>query len=427
MGEKNFIAPSVLSVCFLVALLAPAKAAAGSNLEDVTQLTKAQQDQAERLAEQKRLLDQQAKELAEQRRELEALRQRLDAISGGKSNLENADLGKIRGTGDGGRVAEATTSTPVGRAPEPTTKPPEVAPLSERVGVLTPRGKFVLEPSLQYSHSSDSRVTLVGFTVIPAITIGLIDIRSVNRDMLVAALTGRYGVTDRLEVEAKVPWVYRADSTLARPLATPSVTDNVFDRSGNDLGDVELATRYQFTDRPPYYLGWLRLKTRTGTGPFEVSTSSPVSGLTVEDRLPTGTGFYSLQPGVTALVPSDPAVFFGGVSYIWNIKRNIDQLDANGNPIGTYDPGDGINFNFGMGLAINDRASFSVGYDHTTFLKDKQNGQTIQNAQTTQVGSLLFGVAYRVSPRTTFNLTLGAGITRAAPDVQLTLRLPITF
>ena len=75
MGEKNFIAPSVLSVCFLVALLAPAKAAAGSNLEDVTQLTKAQQDQAERLAEQKRLLDQQAKELAEQRRELEALRE----------------------------------------------------------------------------------------------------------------------------------------------------------------------------------------------------------------------------------------------------------------------------------------------------------------------------------------------------------------
>ena len=115
------------------------------------------------------------------------------------------------------------------------------------------------------------------------------------------------------------------------------------------------------------------------------------------------------------------------MSYIWNIKRNIDQLDANGNPIGTYDPGDGINFDFGMGLAINDRASFSVGYDHTTFLKDKQNGQTIQNAQTTQVGSLLFGVAYRVSPRTTFNLTLGAGITRAAPDVQLTLRLPITF
>jgi hypothetical protein len=37
-----------------------------------------------------------------------------------------------------------------------------VAPLFEQPGVLTPRGKFVLEPSLQFGYSSSNRVVLVG-------------------------------------------------------------------------------------------------------------------------------------------------------------------------------------------------------------------------------------------------------------------------
>lgn len=334
--------------------------------------------------------------------------------------------GKTRPMGDV-YVAQATPSAPVGQAPEVSNKPPEVAPLTQGVGVLTPRGKFLLEPSLQYLNSSDSRVVVVGFTVIPAITIGLIDIRSISRDMFYATLTGRYGLTDRIEVEAKVPWVYRKDSTVARPLATPSVSDSVFDASGQGLSDVEFSARYQLTEHAPYYIGWTRIKTRTGDGPFDVATSSPVSGLVIENNLPTGTGFYALQQGVTALFPSDPAVFFGGFSYIWNIKRDIDKLDVNGNPIGEYDPGDGINFNFGMGLSINDKASFSLGYDHMAIFKDKVNGETVQNAQTLQLGSLLFGLAYQISRATSFNVTLGVGATKAAPDMQLTVRMPITF
>jgi hypothetical protein len=32
-----------------------------------------------------------------------------------------------------------------------------------------------------------------------------------------------------------------------------------------------------------------------------------------------------------------------------------------------------------------------------------------------------------MTPRTNLNLTLGVGATRAAPDVQLTARIPISF
>jgi hypothetical protein len=315
----------------------------------------------------------------------------------------------------------------VGQAPQAESAPPAVAPITDAVNVLTPPGRFVLEPSFQYSHSTDARVVVTGFTIIPALTVGVIDVRNVERDQFIFGLTGRYGVTSRLEVEARVPWMYRHDSTLARPLDQQTVTESLFTASGEGMGDIEIAARYQLTDRPPFYIGYLRFKSRSGTGPFDTALVTPQAGVTVEQDLATGTGFYALQPGVSVLVPSDPAVFFGGASYIWNIKRDIGSLDPNGVPIGEFDPGDGINFNFGMGLSINDRASFSMGYDHSTFFRNKREGQTVPNAQVQQVGTALFGLSYRLGLRTNMNLTLGIGATDAAPDISLALRFPISF
>jgi hypothetical protein len=316
---------------------------------------------------------------------------------------------------------------PVGRAPTEESTPPVVAPITDAVNVLTPQGRFVFEPSLQWSHSSDARVTVTGFTIIPALTVGLIDVRSVDRDFWSLALTGRYGMSRRLEFETKLPWIYRSDSTLARPISTPTAGDSEFKADGYGIGDIELALRYQITERPPFYIGYLRFKSRTGNGPFDVTLTTPQAGVTIEDELPTGSGFYAVQPGFTVLVPSDPAVFFGGLSYIWNVKRDIDSTDVNGVRIGEFDPGDGINFNFGMGLSINDRASFSLGYDHSRFGKNKREGQTIENTQVQQVGSVLFGLAYRLSLQTNMNLTLGLGATRAAPDVSIGIRFPMNF
>ncbi|MCD2476395.1 hypothetical protein LRN56_16530, partial [Staphylococcus aureus] len=81
-------------------------------------------------------------------------------------------------------------------------------------GVLTPRGSFVFEPSLQYTYTSSDRVALIGYTIIPAITIGLIDIRQVNRSAFVLGLTGRYGITNRLEIEGRIPYVYQTEDSI---------------------------------------------------------------------------------------------------------------------------------------------------------------------------------------------------------------------
>jgi hypothetical protein len=371
-------------------------------------------------------------ELRQLRREIEAQRKQLDAqqkrieelqlkaITGrgaappGSSNAQPVDIAQGAGAG----TPPDAPSGPVGKPPD-TSRPPEIPALVDIRGVLTPRDTIILEPSLQYSHSSNNRVALVGFSIIPAITIGLIDVRSVKRDTFIAALAARYGVTNRFEIEGKIPYAYRHETTLTRPFATPSVADSAFEASGHGIGDVELAARYQVNqpgpDRP-YYVAGLRVKSRTGKSPFDVETD-PVSGL--QRKLPTGSGFWGVQPSITAIFPSDPAVFFGNLSYLHNIKRDV------GGNFGTIDPGDAIGFTFGMGVGLNDKASFSIAYDHASVGRTKQNGIAIPTSTRAQLGTLLIGTSYRLSAKTTFNFTLGAGLTEDAPNIQLTFRLPI--
>jgi hypothetical protein len=316
--------------------------------------------------------------------------------------------------------------------------PPPVAPIFEQSGVLTPKGTYVLEPSVQFGYSSSNRVSLVGYTVIPAILIGLVDVREVKRNTLTGALTGRYGVTSRFELEARLPYVYRTDSTVSREVFTGSSTERVFDASGKAIGDIELAARYQFNDGgadKPYFVGTMRFKSRTGKDPFDVVTDcvtrclGNTTGTGLPLDLPTGSGFYSLQPGVTWLWPSDPAVFFGSFTYLHNFKReNVSRKVVNGEEaLGTIDPGDILGFNFGMGMALNEKSSFSIGYDHNAVGRTKQNGVTVPGSVRTQLGTLLLGYSFRINPKTSLSLSVGAGLTRDTPDVTLTMRVPIAF
>lgn len=323
---------------------------------------------------------------------------------------------------------------PVGEKPPSQQKEEaaKVAPVMEQPGILTPKGHFTVEPSIQYSYSSTSRADLVGFTVLPAIVVGLVDVREVKGYTAVGALTGRYGLTPWLEATLKLPYVYRDEKAITRPLSEGASQDSVFNTSGSDLGDIEFALRYQFNQGGPslpYFIGSLRGIFPTGTGPYDVDYSSdsraPGGGM-LRTELPTGSGFYGIETGLSAIYPSDPVVFYGNVNYLWRLSKDIDK-DIFGSHIGKVDPGDSFKLGFGMGQALNERSSLSLGYQHTYISKTRTDGLAASDTTAIQLGQLLLGFGYQLTPDTSLNLSVAAGLTEDTPDVELTFRVPITF
>jgi len=327
----------------------------------------------------------------------------------------------------------------IGQPPESETRPPEIAQIFDQPGVLTPPGKFVLEPSVQYGYSANDRVALVGYTIIPALLIGLIDVRQVKTTTAIATLTGRYGLGKRWELEAKLPYVYVNGDTVSREIFTGSAQDRVFNSSGNGIGDAEITARYQINGGgpdKPFYVGWLRYKSRTGKDLFEVVTdcvtrcigNTTGTGLPLE--LPTGSGFEAVQPGITWLFPSDPAVFFGSLSYVHNFgRKDVSRtlIDGQRELLGDIEAGDILGFNVGMGLSLNEKAAISIGYDQSIIGKTQQNGEDVAGAVRLTLGTLLVGGTYRFNERASLNLALGVGVTRDTPDATFTVRLPVTF
>nr|WP_299593458.1 transporter [Sphingomonas bacterium] len=414
----------------------PARAATGDDLETL---------RAELIA-QKSALD-------EQQKQLNAQRVRLQAI-------EDSLLSRMRGTG----AAQVAGSDTVPLPPSPPPAPPasaqaaanapagsvqtvgeapteqrqvQVAVLAEQGGVITRAGRLTLEPVLEYARADRNRFVFRGVQVINALAIGVFDINEARQDVLTAAGVARLGVTNRFEINARVPYVYRSDKAVVTPIANPTPS-NTQDASVRDsgIGDIDFGARYQFTDGrngAPYLIGGIQAIAPTGTSPFAVERNT----LGIAREASTGAGFWGITPNLTAILPTDPAVLFATVGYTVNIARNIDRM------IGTtlierVKPGDTPSASVGIALSLNPRTSLSLGYGHSWSMGTKMRFRTTDangvlgdeatsKTRDLQLGRLLFGVSYRTSPRTTINWNLEMGATEDATDLRTTLRIPLTF
>jgi len=397
-------------------------AASPSRADDALTVDQRLQQLEADLKAQKALIANQQQQLLKQQLELQTLGQ--------------SDLQDVRGTGTPEETpapgSAAPAQQPVGVAPpdENKGKPPKVTVLSEQGGVLTPKGTLVVEPSVEYEHASTNRLTFRGVEFQDTVLIGVINATSSSQDLLSPAITARYGVTDRLEVEAKIPYVHRWDrETFSVPQTGGPNIDETSNVTGSDIGDIELGAHYQINGTPPYFIGNVTFKTETGTGPFDIKRDS--SG--VEEELSTGSGFYSVEPNMTVIYPSDPAVLFANVGYEWNIGQSVNK-NIGGEIVDSFDPGDGIDATVGFGFSINDRLSFDLGYKHTFMMATDTrvtdpttNTKRTDKSDSLTVGSLLFGLGYRVSDNVNVNLDFEYGVTADAPDMTATLRVPIAF
>jgi len=384
-------------------------------------LEKHLQTQEQALTEQRKQLLKQEELLSNQRREIETLRREV---------LMDSRAGSPEGSVDSNAAA---APKPVGKPPPPkkeSIRAPVVKAAKDVGGVLTEKGTLVIEPQLQMSTSQTNAFTFQGVEILDTFLVGVIEAQDNDRDFISPALRLSYGLTNRLEVSLKIPYVYRSDKLRAtipqiegeegEPIRLES------DLDGNGLGDIEASMSYQLNrglNGWPYFLSNLRYKSTTGEGPFDVSRNS--SG--IETELATGSGFHAIEPSFTMLYPTDPAVFFANVGYLFNLSDDVDK-NFGEQRVGKVDPGDATRISFGMGLSLNPRASFTIGYKHD-FIQETRteiNGTNFSSSRL-DVGALLLGYNFTVKKDMQANLNLELGVTADAPDVTMTLRLPYSL
>lgn len=318
-------------------------------------------------------------------------------------------------------------------------KPPEVPPspleterpksekpidqlLLTRGAILLPKGVLQLEPSLNWTRLSSDRVAISGFTIFEAIVIGTITVDKVSRNIYTAAITGRYGILDRLQIETTIPYLYRQDQEI---IGVGTANERERTTDGNGLGDIVGSLVWQAligSEGVPDVLLRLGGRTRTGTDSFEIPTVIEDPGMSNKPRLtetPTGNGYYSVIPGFTLVWKSDPVVFYGGFNYSVNMARTVA-------PFGRVDPGNNWEMVLGINLALSERVSVNMSFYDTQFNSTSINGKN-QPGTSFNSGLLTLGTSLYITPKHVLLVTVGAGVTNESPDFSLTISLPSLF
>jgi hypothetical protein len=313
----------------------------------------------------------------------------------------------------------------------------ETAPtLSSVGGVLTPKGQIVIDPSIEYDYWSQNQLGVNGFQIIPGITFGNIFVTRFEQNITTAAATIRGGVTDQLELNAKIPFVYNAGSTSSLiPVGAAAELLSV-SANGTGIGDVQFGGSYQFNSGEngwPIFVGNMLFKTVTGRSPFQVPiiTENDPNGqflVGTPKQLATGTGFYQVSPSVTVLLPTAPGVLFANLQWQHNLARTQPIQDRAGGPPAQVNlqPGEAPAITFGIGFALNDRAALTLSYQQTHVFTAYANGQAITGSPYS-FGTFNFGLGYQISQSTRLNLSVGIGTGPNTPAAKVLLEVPYKF
>ena len=269
--------------------------------------------------------------------------------------------------------------------------------------------------------------------------IGQFEISESRQDVLTATAGLRYGVSDRFEVGVRVPYVYRSDSTIltgVRGSGSEGVRAETSPKGGG-IGDIEVSTRYQLASARrglPFIIANLGAVLPTGKSAFEL----PRTDVGAATDIATGSGFFSVSPSLTAILPTDPAVLFGTLGYTYSFAENVDTRIGD-TAIDRVDPGQSLSASLGIGVSLNQRTSFNLGYAHSWVFGTETRARVF-NAQTNefgdpitstsrdlQLGRLLLGVTYRLNNRANLNWSVEVGATEDANDVRTVLRIPFVF
>jgi len=153
----------------------------------------------------------------------------------------------------------------------------------------------------------------------------------------------------------------------------------------------------------------------------------------VADRLPTGTGFYSIKGLLTGVRVSDPAALFWNVGYTRNLPRDnvtiystdIQTAELVSNTV-KVSPGATLECGFGLAYALNPDLSlntqFQQAFTQSTCIKEPEQGSAWVAGSTLNVATVRVGAVWATSPTSTTDLSVTYGLTEDAPDFVVEVR-----
>ncbi|MHA1572067.1 MAG: hypothetical protein ACTSWM_09605, partial [Alphaproteobacteria bacterium] len=305
--------------------------------------------------------------------------------------------------------------------------------------VLFGGNRFTIEPGISYSRFDRGSLQLSGFLALDAIFLGQISVDEVESDIITADITGRWNVTDRIQLDTNIPFIYRT-SEFSSGGAGGAAPQTIAERVSEDpnIGDVSVGLSYRLVSetpsRPDVVLS-LRGRAPTGTSPFGIETvevPGSQGNLQVPTELPTGSGVWAATVGASVLKTFDPVLFFGSLSFTRNFEKAFDDISASpGNQPGDVDLGDSIQVGMGAAVALNERTSLSLSYSHSIVqaTQEKPTGGSFTEVIGTDasVGVLNLGFTFAITDNLSVVTNLGAGLTEDASDVSFGVRMPYSF
>ncbi|WP_179402580.1 hypothetical protein [Burkholderia guangdongensis] len=299
--------------------------------------------------------------------------------------------------------------------------------------------KLTIDWGISDTYYDRRQLQLSGFLALDAIFLGNLNLGETKSHQLMTDVDVRYGLTDRISVDVDVPYLYRTSSFINGGAGGAANTLSDTTVNSHALGDVNFGIYYQFVkehEGVPDIVGSLRVKSPTGTSPFGIKflqADPNNTNLVSPDKLPTGTGFWSITAGVSALKTYDPIVLFGSLSYTYNVARAFSDISS---VVGQTEPakvklGDIIQFGGGVALAFSERDSASIAYTmaiepSTETQAPGQGWQKVPGSQTT-ASTLAFGLNHVFNKHLTMNASVAIGLTPDAPNFVVGVRFPYTF
>lgn len=272
---------------------------------------------------------------------------------------------------------------------------------------LIRKGKVQLNYELSYTYIGQEKIN----TDLSSGTATLFSIENTNSHTITNTILADYGVRNNLTANVTVPLISRYSDSAG------------YSGVSHTIGDLGLGVRWQpqevKRDEVAYTItGGVRLA--TGTSPYKVDVQKGVA---------TGSGVNTFNVGANMTRIVDPVALFGSFNLGYGLKAKHLSQNFYGATLREVKPGASFGFGLGFAYALSYKITTSFSFQESIMARSTltfDNGNKAQT-QTQSAGILAIGAGYRMSPKTTVNVTVGAGLTAAAPNLSLTMSLPLSL